>query len=333
MRQAGRYQPSYQALKGKYSFSELCLTPELACQVTLLPIQEMPLLDAAIIFSDILFPLESLGLKVLFDLNSSPRVMASPLYEDSLDGRVITTVTSGIKPLQEVCSAVYSAIHLVLKEIQGLPLIGFAGAPWTLLTYILSGKTSEDGGASLAFLRKEPALFMQLMNRVENLVIEHLSAQIEAGCDVVQLFDSWASPLTDEEFQVYITPSLQRITSALPVQKNGKKTPLIYFSKQIEKRLPLLNSSSIGAISCDHESSLSSVAAWAAGRGIAVQGNLDPFLLTRETTDPVLLEALSAMLSSMKNEPHYICNLGHGIPKNARYDTVRFVVEFIKHWS
>ncbi len=329
MRQAGRYQPSYRALKEKYTFQELCYTPELASQVTLLPIQEMKL-DAAILFSDILFPLEALGLKVTFSNLSVPRVLAGKNDEDTVLGRLKTVLNGNTQSLLEICKPIYHTIPLVLAELSNTPLIGFSGAPWTLLTYILSGETSEKGEAVLSLLRENAEQFIKLLQKVEKLVIEHLSLQITSGCHVVQLFDSWAGAVPNDVFEMYIAPSLTRIVAAL---QKIKKCPIIYYTKGVEARLEALSWSGLHMISCDTVSSIEKVHQWAKKEKIAVQGNLDPFLLCRDKSDRELNEALSRLLTTMGHAPNYVFNLGHGIPKDANYDTVQYVVNRVHEWK
>lgn len=331
-RQAGRYQPSYQAIRKKYSFREICLTPELSCQVTLLPIQEMAL-DAAIIFSDILFPLEALHLRVFFNEQSIPQVASSHLHENNTLGRVTTAVSGTKISLLETIPQVYEAISLAGSALGKTPLIGFSGAPWTLLTYVIEGKTEEKAERSILFYDECLELFESLFLRLEELVIEHLSLQIHAGCHAVQLFDSWASMVSDTLFEKYIAPSIQRIQRRLPCGKDGKPVPLLYFSKGMSRRLSSLDLIDFQAISCDTESSLVEVARWAEKHKKAVQGNFDPKWLTQEYRDKGFQQALNSLLRSVAHYPNYIFNLGHGIPKEAKYDTVRYLVEYVRHWS
>ncbi len=331
MRQAGRYQPSYQALRAKYTFSEICLTPELAARVTLLPIQEMPL-DAAILFSDILFPLEAIGLRVSFSSLSIPSVMSSVKYENSPEGRAKTVLYGEKTPLLECCKNIYKAIPIALERLGNVPLIGFSGAPWTLLTYVLGGETSERAEALIRYMKHSRKDFETLFEIVEKLVIDHVTQQIVSGCHAIQLFDSWGASVPDEEFYRYIAPSLKRISTSLPSRKDGTKCPLVYYTKSIEKRLNMLEETGIQAVSCDTESSIIRVGEWAKRTGMSAQGNFNPQLLVLSRNDIRVKEALETLLIAMERYPNFIFNLGHGVPKEANYDTVRYVVDFVKKW-
>ena len=333
MRQAGRYQPSYQSLRQRYSFSEMCLTPELACQVTLLPVLEFDV-DAAILFSDILFPLIALDLDVRFSSSSAPSVHAQPLNTDTLEGRVKTVLESQFSSskLLSACGSIYAAAGLVRKELKGeKPLLGFSAAPWTLITYILEGKTSPSALLSRSFMRGKSEASRKLLEIVEHLIALHLNYQIDAGCQALQIFDSWSSELDDESFKEFALTPLKRIVSML---KNNRPEsscpPIIYFTKGMAYRYSALAQSGIHALSCDMSLSPMAVKEWALAHTLALQGNLDPALLCLPKEHPELKNSLKNLLGAMKGSHNYIFNLGHGVPKEANYETVRYVIQSVK---
>ncbi len=335
MRQAGRYQPSYAQLRQKYSFDELCLIPELACQVTLLPIQEMDL-DAAIIFSDILFPLKALDLDVRFSQSSMPSVHSKDGKADTSEGRAQSAIraTSDEEHLLQECSPVYDAIRLVRKELPShKPLLGFAGAPWTLLTYILEGKSSPHAMASRVFMSSMTEESKYLLRKVEDLIVHHLNRQIEAGALAVQLFDSWSSELDSESFARWATEPLKRIVSRLKTLPSGERCPVIYFTKGMAYRYSDLLETGIKGLSCDVSLCPSKIAFEAYKKSVAVQGNLDPALLCLPKEHPELKRRLTDLLERASPFSNYIFNLGHGVPKEADYNTVRFVAQTVREWK
>lgn len=313
MRQAGRYMPSYRALRNKYSFLELCHHPELITQVTLLPIQEFGM-DAAIVFSDILMVPEAMGMQVQFEENVGP------------------LIANSIHSPQDLCQISYSLplekMEYLTKAIQALksslnvPLIGFTGAPFTLASYWIEGKTSRDLKKTKIFAYTMPEHFQTVLSRLEKGVIQALECQLKAGCDVLQIFDSWAHVLSEEQFKIFCIEPLKRISKAL--QKYNK--PLIYFCRGSSFRSPFIAEIPSMALSCDWMVPLHKIRA--KHSTLPLQGNLDPEALFLPLGK--LKEEIASLLDSMAKDPAFIFNLGHGILPDTPYIAVQELINLIK---
>ncbi len=297
MRQAGRYLSEYKQVRATTSsFLEFCYSPEKATEVTLQPIRRFGF-DASIIFSDILVIPDAMGMNVSFVANEGPKLEVL-LPENGLD--TVSFDKSHLKPVYEAITKTRKALP---KETT---LIGFAGAPWTLATYMLEGKSSKEHQASRQVMYRYPEFFAALMDKLIDAVAEHLIAQVNAGAEVLQLFDSWAGSLTEEEF---ITWSLE------PAKKIVKKVkaiypeiPIIGFPRKAARMYPLYaKETGIDALGFDYSISPE----WIRDNVlIPVQGNLDPLLLALDKEKA--LKATRELLECFKGKP-YIFNLGHGI--------------------
>lgn len=297
MRQAGRYMTSYQKLREKYSFEELALTPELAAQVTLLPIQEFDL-DAAILFSDILFPLTAFGVDVQFSDKSVPKILKKGDLVFREDIRAY---------LEETYFPIYQAIRLVKNQVKK-PLIGFAGAPWTLFFFLNSAKTAL------------PPDFETLFLFLEKLVFTHLQLQIEAGCDAVQIFDSRAD---------CIPADLSERLSLLPLTRIVKKLscPCLFYKAQASS-LSFFNKTCVPcALSLDESLTLPQ-----ARRSLlhpyTLQGNLDPKLFIGEKTP--FEHEVKKIVHSMKKDPGFIFNVSQGLLPQTKETHVKLLVDLIR---
>ena len=313
MRQAGRILPEYRALRKKVkSFKELVKTPELACEVTLQPVDILEV-DAAIIFSDILVIPEAMGLPY------EMKEQFGPYFEKTI------STGSDIENLKvasaEDLSYVTEAIHLVKRALNGkAPLIGFAGAPWTVLSYMIEGQGSKTFSKARKFLYTEPELSHQLLEKITQSTINYLKAQIEAGADMLQLFDSWAGILSPDQYREYGIPYLEKICASI-----GNDTPIIVFAKGANFALKDLSELSCDVIGIDWNMEISDVKSQITDK--TLQGNLDPALLYSDTA--AVKDATTAMLNAFGPDRH-IANLGHGVYPDTPLDSVKAFINTVK---
>lgn len=312
MRQAGRYMPSYRAIKEKHSFLEICHQPELIVQVTRLPIDEFGF-DAAILFSDILMIPEALGFHVHFEEHQGP------IIDNRLtDERQIENFS--LHGLKERLSFLPPAI----KELKKFPtpLIGFTGGPFTLASYIIEGKTSRDFKNTKKWAYQNPESFSRIIALLESAVIESLKLQGESGCDALQVFDSWAGILSPEHFQKWCLEPLKRIATAV-------NQPLIYFCRGSSYLAPQIATADVTAISLDWLFPIEAIRKTLPK--MTLQGNLDPDALY--LPQDRLIGEVQNILRSMDKDPGYIFNLGHGIFPDVPYDNVRALVATVHSHS
>lgn len=295
MRQAGRYMASYRKLRGQYSFLELCKEPELVATVTELPIQQFGF-DAAIVFSDILLIVEALGFDLRFEEDRGPIIEPILSHRDaisSLRGRSIMPhldcVVNGVK---------------LIKQRLDRPLIGFAGAPFTIASYLIEGKSSRELRKTKQWMLCDPESFHQLLDLLSDYTIEYLNHLIDAGVDAIQLFDSWTSVLAYPQFEEFSAKYLQKICRGL------KKCPVILFCKGSSLFYESLAVIQPQAISLDWQCDLKSVRQ-NVPVSIALQGNLDPDILLAERA--VVQKEVKNILNKMRGDQGFIFNLGHGI--------------------
>ena len=318
MRQAGRYMKEYRALRKKYSFLEMCKNPELAAQVTLQPIEKFKL-DAAIIFSDILIPLDPMGVEFDFGKGEGP-VFQHPLrqMEDIEKLRII-------EPEEEL-SFLMKAIQIVRKELEGkIPLIGFSGAPFTLASYIIEGGHSKNYILTKSLMYQNGPAWDVLMEKISEVLIRYLSAQIRSGIQAIQLFDSWVGCLSPGDYEKYILPYSQKVIEGV-----GKKVPLIHFATSSSALLGLMKRAGGDVIGVDWRMNISE--AWARlGYGVAIQGNLDPVVLYGPVD--LIEKEVKRILDSIAGRPGHIFNLGHGILPNTPPDHVAALVEMVHQYS
>jgi len=308
MRQAGRYMPEYRELRKKHSILDICRTAELAAEVTLQPIRKFPDLDAAIIFSDILLLTEPMGIHVEFVKNEGPAIRNPVATEADV---------AALKPIvpERDLRSVLDAIRIVKRELK-VPLIGFAGAPFTLASYIVEGGPSKDYAKTRA-LMKTP-IWPKLMEKLADAVSAHLRAQEAAGVDVVQLFDSWVGNLSADEYRSHVMPYSKRIFASV-------RGPSIHFGTQTAHLLELIRDAGGDCIGVDYRILLDE--AWARLGSVAVQGNLDPTLLLGPA-DKLLLK-VDDVLRRAANRPGHLFNLGHGILPETPMENVAAVIEHV----
>jgi len=319
MRQAGRYMPEYRALRERYGLLDLCRTPELAAQVTMQPVLALDV-DAAIIFSDLLLPLAPMGLPFEFVKGEGPR-FERPLQGDDDVARLRT-----FEPREEL-AYVMEAIRLARRELDGrVPLIGFAGAPFTLASYAIEGGPSRDFSHTKALMYGSPETWHRLCEQLSAIVADFLVAQVEAGAEAIQVFDSWVGTLSGSDYQEFARPHTARIFEALA----PLGVPTIHFGTGTSAILSDLAQAGGDVIGADWRIPLD--AAWdAIGPDRAIQGNLDPTLLLgpRYRTH----RAAEEILRRAAGRPGHIFNLGHGILPRTPVDHVLRLVEYVHELS
>ena len=320
MRQAGRYLPEYLKVREETGgFLDLCFSPEKAAEVTLQPLLRFDM-DAAILFSDILVVPHALGIAVSFQKGEGPVLEARDRPEKILK-LAVTDVVSSLKP-------VYEAVSLIRSRLdKSKALIGFCGAPWTVATYIVEGGSSRDFAKTRKLAITEPEAFSHLINVLVDASVAHLVAQVKAGADVVQVFDSWASVVPEGEFERWCVEPMKNLVRKFKNQCPG--TPIIGFPKAIGYRAETYaQQTGIDVLGLDMSVPLANMQALS--KQSAVQGNLDPQLLAFDKNRAV--EQTKAILSTMKNRP-FIFNLGHGIIPQTPVENVEAVSRTIREWK
>lgn len=318
MRQAGRYLPEYRATRSRAgSFKTLCQTPELACEVTLQPLARFDL-DAAIIFSDILVIPDAMGLGLYFVEGEGP-CFAQPLRSASDIERLTAP-----DPETEL-KYVMDALRLVRRELAGsVPLIGFAGSPWTLATYMVEGSASKDFAQVKGLLFDQPALLHRLLAVVAQSVTTYLNAQIAAGAQVVMIFDTWGGILTPIHYREFSLRYMQRIVDGLTREHQGQRVPVILFTKGGGAWLEAIAATGCDAIGLDWTVAIDE-ARRRVGEQVALQGNLDPCGLY---ASPQRIRAeVAAILADYGSGSGHVFNLGHGIHPQINPDHVRVLVD------
>ncbi len=315
MRQAGRYLPDYRKLRDKYDFFTRVQTPELATEITLQPVNQIGV-DAAILFSDILVVLQAMGLEVQLIENKGP-VLPDPVRSLADLSRL------SVPDIEESLGYVLDAIRLTKVELNNrVPLIGFAGAPWTLLCYMVEGKGSKTFDLVKTFCYTQPELAHRLLQMLTDTTIAYLKQQVKAGADVIQLFDSWGGLLSPDDFEIFSLKYMRQIIQSL---KN--EVPTILFAKGAWgsiQEMANTGTSCIGLDWCIRPETARKLA----GNGITLQGNLDPARLLSPI--PELKKEVTKMLNSF-GPGSYIANLGHGILPHVPVDHAKAFVDTVKN--
>jgi uroporphyrinogen decarboxylase len=318
MRQAGRYMKEYRALRKKYSFLEMCKNPELAAKVTLQPFERFKL-DAAIIFSDILIPLEPMGVEFEFAKGEGP------VFHHPLRGMKDVEKLRVIEPEEET-SFLMKAIQIVRKELEGkIPLIGFSGAPFTLASYIIEGGHSKNYILTKSLMYEDRPTWDALMEKISVMLIRYLNAQIRSGVQALQLFDSWVGCLGPRDYEEYVLPYSKKVIDGV-----GKKVPLIHFATSSSTLLELMKQAGGDVIGVDWRVDIGE--AWARiGYDVAIQGNLDPVILFGSVD--LIEKEVKRILHRVKGQLGHIFNLGHGILPNTPIDHVAALVNMVHEYS
>ena len=317
MRQAGRYLPDFMKLKAKYDFFTRCQTPELATEITVMPIDQIGT-DAAILFSDILVVLQAMNIAVEMKPDVGPWIPTPIRSEKELNEVIV--------PDAEVAlDYVIQAIKLTKLELNNrVPLIGFAGSPWTLLCYAVQGQGSKNFDKAKAFCFSQPELAHRLLQMITDTTIEYLKAKIAAGVDAVQLFDSWGGLLSPDDYQLFSWPYIQQIVTALK-----DDIPVIVFGKGCWFALHDMAKSGASALGVDWTCTARN-ARYLSGGQITLQGNYDPSRLLSPI--PVIKSDVKKMIDAF-GKNRYIVNLGHGILPNIPVDHAQAFVDAVKEYN
>lgn len=318
MRQAGRYDPEYRKIKEKYSLLEICKQPELAAEVTMMPVKKLGV-DAAILYSDIMNPVASIGIDFDIVANIGP-VIHNPIRSAEDVARLKPIDVDGD------LSHVIDTIKILVKELE-VPLITFAGAPFTIASYLIEGKPSKNYLRTKELMYSAPEVWHQLMEKLGDMVITYLRAHMAAGGQAFQLFDSWVGALSPADFRSFVLPTIERIFAEL----SDLPQPSIYFPGVASgELLPELKNVQANVIGLDWRVSI------AEGRrrlqsGAAVQGNLDPTIL--QAPQHVIEQHAAAIIDQGIQQPGYIFNLGHGLYPEASLDKLKALTDFIHTYS
>src|SRR5712692_11183375 len=318
MRQAGRYMPEYQKIRKKHSLIEICKNSALAAEITITAAEVLGV-DAAIIFADLLLPLEVMGLPFHFTAGEGP-VIEHPIRDITAIGRLGTDHASDLGYESE-------AVRLVSKQFENrLPVIGFCGAPFTLASYMIEGGSSRNYVNTKKMMYSSPAAWDELMSKLVAVVSEYAVEQVRAGGDAIQVFDSWVGCLSVEDYRRYVLPHVTELVKKL--QKTG--APVIYFGTETTALLPAMKETGAEVIGLDWRIPLED--GWRSmGFKGAVQGNLDPVLLFADWKE--LKSRAEAILRRVGGRPGHIFNLGHGILPETPVENVKALAQFVREHS
>lgn len=317
MRQAGRYQAEYRKIREKYTLMEICEHPDVCAEVTLLPVKQLDV-DAAILFSDIMTPLKGMGLRVDIVEN------VGPVFEEPVRTR---QQVAAIRPLvaEEMVPFVLETIRILNRELE-VPLLGFAGGPFTLASYMVEGRPTKDYKTVKSLMYSEPEIWAALMEKLSEMVAGYLVDQINAGCHAVQLFDSWVGNLDRSDYDRYVKPYMHRIAKA--VKATG--APLIYFGVHTGHLLTSMADVDADVIGVDWKEEID--VAWERiGARHAVQGNLDPVSLFAPSD--VLEGKVKEILRRTEGRTGHIFNLGHGVLPTTPVPALQRVVEIVHSYD
>jgi uroporphyrinogen decarboxylase len=318
MRQAGRYMPEYRAMRAKHDFLELCKNPAAAAEVTLQPVERLKV-DAAILFADILLVVEPLGVGLEFTKTDGPQI-----------GRPVRSADA-VKRLEpvsvdEAVPFVFETVRLARRALDGrVPLIGFAGAPFTLASYLIEGGPSRDFLLTKRFMREERAAWEALLALLADLTADYLNGQISAGAQAVQLFDSWVGTLSPADYREFVLPH-----SARAIRRLARRVPVIHFGVGTASLLPWMKEAGGDVIGLDWRVDLGPT--WERlGYDVGVQGNLDPAILL--TGLPEIRKATQDILHGAAGRPGHVFNLGHGLHKETPVEHVIALVDMVHELS
>lgn len=318
MRQAGRYDPDYRKIKENYSLLEICRQPELAAEVTLMPVNKLGV-DAAILYSDIMNPVASIGIEFDIVKNVGP-VIDNPIRNAADVERLRPIDVEGD------LGHILETIRILDKELT-VPLITFAGAPFTIASYLIEGRPSKSYIRTKELMYSEPQVWHKLMGKLADMIIVYLKAHIASGAKAVQLFDSWVGALSPVDFQTYVLPSIEKIFREL----SSYEQPKIYFpGVSSGELLPLLNNVQADVIGLDWRVSIPE-GRKRTGSRFALQGNLDPYVLTAPME--IIKRQAKDIMDRGLERPGYIFNLGHGLFPEASIDKLKELTDFVHHYS
>jgi uroporphyrinogen decarboxylase len=324
MRQAGRYLPEYRAVRAQAGdFMSLCKNTELACEVTLQPLERYEM-DAAILFSDILTIPDAMGLGLYFETGEGPKFRKPVRTEADIEALEVINTASDL-------SYVTDAVTMIRRELNGrVPLIGFSGSPWTLATYMIEGQSSRDFARAKTMLYTQPELMHQLLEKLSLSVIDYLNAQIRAGAQVVQIFDTWGGALSHAAYAEFSLAYMQKIVDGLISHHDGRDVPVILFTKGGGLWLEKMADTGCHALGLDWSTDIGAAKSRVGDR-VALQGNMDPAVLR---ADPAVIESqVEAILKGFGDGPGHIFNLGHGITPDINPDNVKVFIDAVHKFS
>jgi uroporphyrinogen decarboxylase len=324
MRQAGRYLPEYRATRKEAgSFLDLCKNAELACEVTMQPLRRYPM-DAAILFSDILTVPDALGLGLYFEEGEGPRFRKTVRSTADLEG--LNSIVA-----DDDLGYVMNAVRTIRRELNGqVPLIGFSGSPWTLATYMVEGGSSKDFVNIKTMAYDQPELMHQLLSLLADAVADYLSAQVRAGAQALQIFDTWGGSLSAAGYKEFSLKYMQRVISRLPAEAEGRKLPVIVFTKGGGQWLNAIAESGAQAVGIDWTTDIA-VARDLVGNRVALQGNMDPSMLFASPAR--IREEVALILAGYGHGSGHVFNLGHGITPGVNPDHVTAFVDAVQELS
>ena len=324
MRQAGRYLPEYRATRAQAGdFMSLCSNPELACEVTLQPLRRYAL-DAAILFSDILTVPDAMGLGLYFAAGEGPR-FERPVQSAAAIRRL------HVPDVQETLGYVFDAVRLIRHELDGrVPLIGFAGSPWTVGTYMVEGRSSRDFATIRGLAADEPKALDEMLEKVAGMTTDYLNAQVEAGAQAIMIFDTWGAALAPDDYRRFSLANMQKIVDGLVREKDGEKIPVILFTKGAGALLRDMVETGCDALGVDWTTDLADARRYTSDR-VALQGNLDPATL-RESPEAIR-EGVARVLASYGKGPGHVFNLGHGITPDIDPEHLGVLVDAVHELS
>lgn len=324
MRQAGRYLPEYRKVREQAGdFMSLCRNPELACEVTMQPLRRFRL-DAAILFSDILTIPDAMGLGLYFETGEGPKFERPVRSRRAIQKLPVPDVSSEL-------GYVFDAVTTIRRELDSrVPLIGFAGSPWTVGTYMVEGGSSREFSIIKALARDDSEALDGLLDKVATTTTHYLNAQIEAGAQAIMIFDTWGAALPREDYRRYSLASMQRIVDGLRREKDGRRIPVILFTKGAGPMLTDMVSTGCDALGVDWTTDLATAREYVDDR-VALQGNLDPATL-RESPERIR-QGVADTLASYGTGPGHVFNLGHGITPDIDPDRLGVLVDAVHELS
>ncbi len=324
MRQAGRYLPEYLATRKRAGdFMTLCSTPELACEVTLQPLDRFAL-DAAILFSDILTIPDAMGLGLHFETGEGPKFERPVRTKADVDALPVPDPSGELRYVTD-------AVSLIRRELRGrVPLIGFSGSPWTLATYMVEGGTSKDFSKVKGMLFAEPALLHAMLEKVADSVVLYLNAQVEAGAQALMVFDTWGGVLSPARYREFSLAYMQRIVDGLTREADGRKVPVVLFTKNGGQWLSEMADTGCDGLGVDWTTDLAD-ARQRVGDRVALQGNLDPSVLYGSPES--IRREVAVVLDSYGDGPGHVFNLGHGIHQHVNPEHLGAMVEAVRELS
>jgi uroporphyrinogen decarboxylase len=324
MRQAGRYLPEYREVRAQAGdFMSLCRNPELACEVTMQPLRRYRL-DAAILFSDILTVPDALGLGLYFETGEGPK-FERPVQS----ARQIRELA--VPDVAETLGYVFDAVRSIRRELDGeVPLIGFAGSPWTVGTYMVEGRSSRDFATIRGLAAEDPDALDTMLDIVARMTTEYLNAQVEAGAQALMIFDTWGSALERDDYLRFSLAPMQRIVDGLTREADGRRIPVILFTKGAGKLLTDMVGTGCDALGVDWTTTLADARRYTDDK-VALQGNLDP--ATLKETPEVIRQGVAETLASYGKGPGHVFNLGHGVTPDIDPEHVAVLVDAVHELS